>query len=376
MTLGFYVARRFLAIGASTFLAVFALVVVVDLVELLRANEGGRADFATLLGMAMMRAPSVTITAAPFTVLLAAMTCFAWFARTSELVVTRAAGVSVWVMLAPALVVALCMGAVSFAVYNPVAAALAARFEALEEQYFGRSSSSLSVGSGGIWLRQGDDSGQTVIRARRASEQVDRLWRVSVFTFGPDGRFEERIDARRAVLEPGAWRLYGALRWRLDGDLASTTAPQPLAFAGETRPEAFDQLTVPTRLTRQQILESFAPPRTIAFWELPAFIAVLEDSGFSSARHRLHWHSLLAAPATFFAMVLFGAAFSMRHARFGGLGVMGLGCVLTGFAYFFLSDVAGALGASGAVPVALAAWGPPLAAVLTAVGLLLHLEDG
>ena len=75
-------------------------------------------------------------------------------------------------------------------------------------------------------------------------------------------------------------------------------------------------------------------------------------------------------------MVLFGAAFSTRHARFGGLGVMALGCVLTGFAYFFLSDVAQALGASGAVPAALAAWGPPAAAVLLATGLLLHLEDG
>ena len=34
------------------------------------------------------------------------------------------------------------------------------------------------------------------------------------------------------------------------------------------------------------------------------------------------------------------------------------------------------LGASGAVPVLLAAWGPPASAVLLALGLLLHFEDG
>jgi lipopolysaccharide export system permease protein len=55
---------------------------------------------------------------------------------------------------------------------------------------------------------------------------------------------------------------------------------------------------------------------------------------------------------------------------------MALGCVLSGFGYFFLSDIATALGALGAVPVMIAAWAPPTAAVLLALGLLLHLEDG
>ncbi|MEL6218519.1 MAG: LptF/LptG family permease, partial [Pseudomonadota bacterium] len=90
-TLSLYVARRFFFIATATFLAVLALVMIVDLVELISSNTGGRADFLDLLGMAFLRAPSITITAAPFTVLLASMVCFAWFARSSELVVTRAA---------------------------------------------------------------------------------------------------------------------------------------------------------------------------------------------------------------------------------------------------------------------------------------------
>jgi lipopolysaccharide export system permease protein len=371
-TLSLYVARRFLTIAVSTFLAVLALVVVVDLVELVGRNDAGQSAFLDLLWMALLHAPSITITAAPFTVLLAAMVCFAWFARSSELVVTRAAGVSVWTMLAPALIVATLMGVISFAVYNPVAAAFAQRFDALEESTFGRSASRLSVTGGGIWLRQGDATGQTVIRARRASARVDDLTGVSVFRFDADDRFERRIEARRAMLEDGQWRLLRAAVWDVRQDGPDNAGEAAI----ETVPERHHMLTIPTNLTRDQILESFAPPRTISFWDLPGFIALLEESGFSSSRHRLHWHTLLAAPVVFSAMVLIGAAFSMRHVRFGGLGAMALGCVLTGFAYFFLSDVAGALGASGAVPVLLAAWGPPAAAVLFALGLLLHLEDG
>lgn len=371
-TLSLYVARRFFTIAAASFGAVLALVLIVDLVELIASNSGGRADFLDLLWMAVLRAPSITITAAPFTVLLAAMVCFAWFARSSELVVTRAAGVSVWRLIAPALLVALAMGVVSFAVYNPVAAAFAQRFDSLEEAMFGRSSSRLSVAGGGVWLRQGGDAGQTVIRAKRSNETADQLWRVTIFRFGPDNRFERRIDARRAVLRPGVWELHGASLW----DIASVAPEDSDAAARETEPQRYEFFELPTNLTREQILESFAPPQTISFWDLPGFIRTLEESGFSSNRHRLHWHSLIAAPAVFFAMVLTGAAFSMRHVRFGGLGGMALGCVLTGFAYFFLSDVASALGASGAVPVLLAAWGPPAAAMLFSLGLLLHLEDG
>ncbi|PIY74722.1 MAG: LPS export ABC transporter permease LptG, partial [Rhodobacterales bacterium CG_4_10_14_0_8_um_filter_70_9] len=88
------------------------------------------------------------------------------------------------------------------------------------------------------------------------------------------------------------------------------------------------------------------------------------------------WQAQLALPLLFAGMAMIGAAFSMRHARLGGLGLMALAAVLAGFGFYFIADLAKALGASGAIPVALAAWAPPASTVLVAAGLLLHLEDG
>ena len=371
-TLWLYIARRFLMMLLATFLAVLMLVVIVDMVELLRANKRGAAGFLDLLGMAFLHAPSVTIAAAPFTVLLAAMASFAVLARSSELVVTRAAGVSVWRLISPALVVAALLGVISFAVYNPIASAFAARFETLEDRFFDRSSSRLAVSHGGLWLRQGDQDGQTVIRAKRASGTIERLWDVVIFQFDPNDKLYRRINARTAILEGNAWKLGGVQRW----DLQTTASDDSTEALVETRPVNVDSMTIDTDLTVEHILDSFAAPDTISFWKLPGFIQTLEESGFTSNRHRMHWYSLMSAPIVFVAMVLIGAGFSMRHARFGGLGVMALGCVMAGFGYFFLSDIANALGASGSVPVPLAAWAPPLSAVLLALGLLLHLEDG
>ncbi len=114
----------------------------------------------------------------------------------------------------------------------------------------------------------------------------------------------------------------------------------------------------------------------MGFWDLGRFIAQMEESGFSGQRHRLFLQSELAKPALFAAMVLIGAAFALRPTRFGQTGVMILLAVLAGFALYFLKDFAESLGGRGQIPLIVAAWTPPVAAILLAVSLLLHLEDG
>ena len=137
---------------------------------------------------------------------------------------------------------------------------------------------------------------------------------------------------------------------------AASTAPPPRA-AG---------LDLPTTLTSEEILESFAPPETVGFWDLGRFIAQMEESGFSGQRHRLFLQSELAKPALFAAMVLIGAAFALRPTRFGQTGVMILLAVLAGFALYFLKDFAESLGGRGQIPLIVAAWTPPVAAILLA----------
>ena len=99
-------------------------------------------------------------------------------------------------------------------------------------------------------------------------------------------------------------------------------------------------------------------------------------AGFSSRQHRVWLQMDLALPVLMAGMVLVAAGFTMRHARFGNTGTMVLGAVLAGFTIFFLRNFAQVLGENGQLPVAIAAWSAPVASVLMALGLLLHLEDG
>ncbi len=50
--------------------------------------------------------------------------------------------------------------------------------------------------------------------------------------------------------------------------------------------------------------------------------------------------------------------------------------VLLGFGLYFIRNFAQILGENGQVPVAMAAWAPPIASIMLTLGLLLHAEDG
>ena len=366
MTLYFYIARRFVFAVLYVFAAVLFLAIIFDMLELARrAGDDIEIGFGSLLGLAALRAPSLSIKAAPYAMLLAAMWTFARLARSSELVVARAAGVSGLGLTIPTLASAALVGAFVTTIYNPVAAAMLDRFERLQAKIFNDDDSLVSVSKTGLWLRQGNASAQTVIHALQSNGDGTDLKGVTIYQFEGQDEFVGRVDAASARLQPGYWRLEDAVIRKFAPSAAEATI--------DKRSREFHDID--TELTADQIIESFAAPETISFWRLPEFIQTLEQQGFSSRRHVLHLHVSLAAPLIFAAMSLLGGAFSMRHARFGGLGLMALYAILTGLVVFFLFDIAQALAASGHILAIPAAWGPPAAAMMFAAGLLLHFEE-
>ncbi|WP_185804664.1 LPS export ABC transporter permease LptG [Pontivivens nitratireducens] len=364
--LNFYILRRHIAGLLMALSAALILVLVSDLVDLSGRIADGVQSAPPVLVMAMLHAPSILSETLPFIVLLGSLAAFLRLARTSELVVIRAAGLSVWRILQMPVLGALVLGCLAFAVWNPIAATTLSRYEVLKSRHFDGQESQLSISAEGLWLRQADADGQTVINASRASPFGDELIGVLIFEFDTDGVLDRRMSARRAVLTPGAWQVEQARIWQMDS--AGTFA----MVHGVDR----ETVIVPTDLTSSRILESFADPQELSFWNLQEFIGTLESSGFSSTRHRLYMQTELAQPLMFVAMVLIAAGFSMRHVRFGSVGVRILLCVIAGFGIFFLSDFTQALGSAGTIPVIVAAWVPPIAALLLATSLLLHLEDG
>ena len=359
-TLSLYMGRQYLQSVALVFLVVIVTILIADTIELLRRASGPNktATIETVLQMASLHIPFMAQKALPFVVLVGGIVTFAKLTRSRELVIARAAGVSVWQFLVPALVIAVLLGGFFMTVVNPLASATTARFEQLDATHLRGQSSLLALSRSGIWLRQGDAESQSVIHAESVDQETMTLHDTIIFLYEEEDQFVGRIDAAEARLEDGHWALTDAL----------FSAPgEPARHEASTR--------VPTDLTVERIQNSFSPPETLSFWALPSFIEVLEASGFSSVKHRLHWHSLLAVPLLLCAMVLIAATFSLRFTR-RGTWVLVLGGLLTGFLLFFVSDLVLALGLSGKLPPVMAAWTPAVIFTLLGVAGLFHLEDG
>lgn len=364
MTLSLYIAGRFLRILAQVFLAFFGILMLIDIVDQLRRLAPQGLGLAEAVELAALNVPASLYRILPLIFILSAIALFLALARSSELVVIRAAGRSALRFLVAPVTAALAVGLVTVAVLNPLVAALSREYDSLYARYARGAESVLSVSASGLWLRQGGEDGQTVIQAARTDLDGTRLYGVTFQVLGPDGLPAKRIEAQEALLIPGAWRLSGAQIWDL-------TAANP-ELARSDLPEA----TLPSDLTRERIRASFGTPSSIPIWDLPAYIARVEAAGFTARAHRVWFQMELALPLLLTGMVLVAAGFTMRHARFGRTGTYVLLSILAGFALFFLRNFAQVLGENGQIPVALAAWTPPVAAILGALGLLLHVEDG
>jgi len=358
-TLYRYLARQF-ALGVTMVYAGFLILAFsIDLVALIDRTAGRSVSTSAIVAMALLHLPVLGVKMLPFAVLLGGVYCFVKLSKSQELVATRAAGVSAWDFLLPPLAVAVALGVFVVMAVTPASSVMLNQFSQLEAKYIKGQESQLSISTNGLWLRQGDRDSQSVIHALTVADQGVHLDDVILFLYGAKDHFAGRIDAKSAHLTQGAWVLTDAWVSGADGV-----------------PKHFDTYPSKTTLTPAQIQESFAPPDTLSFWDLPRFIAAAESAGFSAIRYRLYLYALLTLPILLAAMVFMAASFSLKLSRTGGLGRVVLISALSGFGVYFFTDLTRALGQTAILPAWLAATAPALAAILIGMTLVFHQEDG
>jgi len=359
-TLSRYFGMRFLTTLIAVLLGVFALVILLDYVEQMRRMaDVPNLSALTVAKISLFRVPQITERILPFCVLIGAMSCYLGLSRRLELVVSRAAGMSAWQFITPAIVVALGLGVIATTLYNPMAAVLQEKAKRLEAEISGNNAEGLQATVNGFWVTQRSDNGQSIINAAASREQGVLLSKVSAFVFDQDNRFLQRIEANTAALESGHWRLEGAR-------IYSPGAP----------PEEHDSYLLSTNLTPEQVRETFSTPETVPFWQLPYYINMAERAGLTASGYRLQYQKLLARPFMLAAMVLLAAAFSLRFFRMGGVQKMVLGGLASGFLLYIMSKLTDDLSKAQLITPMIAAWLPAVVGGMTGFVALLYQEDG
>ena len=311
----------------------------------------------------LLNLPRANYEILPLVMILASVALFVRLARSSELVVVRARAGR---RCTPAAPLASC--ALIGCRDHDAQPDRRRHVEALQRSAQRRmpvSAKRLAIAAEGLWLRQGDADGQTVIHAERASSDLDGAVRHDLHAFDPDGPAAARIDATAARLTDG--RMAPARRQDLGSRRGATPRPAP---RDETDTPALDA-------DQDRIIDSFGKPEYIPLWELPAFIAQLEQAGILGAALRGLVPDGTRPPLFLMALVMVAAAFTMRHARLANTGHFGADRHDAGLRPALTSAISRRiLGENGRSPCYLAAWAPPVASSMLAIGILLHMEDG
>lgn len=361
-----YIFRECLLGLALTFGIILSAIVLVDVVEQLRTvGEAANISVLVALRLTLLKVPMLLEQTMPFLILVSSILVYSRLSRQSELPAMRAAGISAWRFLAPVALMAFLLGIFAITVLNPIGARLTASFEQARSAIVGQSMGE-ALPKNGIWLRQGSDTDQFVIRAQSTEQSGVVLKGVKIFEyeriFG-NGRenfaFKRRLEADTATLKDGFWELSNVVE--------NTPGLDPIQRR---------VLSIPTDLNPAKLLDRFASTSTIGFWDLPQFIADTRRAGLDASRYQMHYHSLLAAPILFVAMALIGALVCLRLARLGGTAQLIAWGAFAAIMLYFITELAQSLGAAGAAPTLVAAMAPPLFALFGALTAIAFLEDG
>jgi lipopolysaccharide export system permease protein len=363
-TLSRYIGKHFLLTIALVLLGLSTLLLLIDIIELIRrtADKDGTTLLLTV-EMALLRMPYMAQKLLPFAVLIGSMLSLMRLTRSLELIVTRAAGVSVWQFLLPAVVVVGISAVLFIAVINPISAVMLLKYEKLEAKFIAGNPNLMAVSSSGLWLRQVEKTAsggsEHIIHAKRISQSDMSFSQVMILSFDANGAFTKRLDAKKAMLHQDILKLYQVM----------------VSIPGKPT-ETLPHYELHTDLKMEQIQDSFASPETMPFWTLPSFINTLEAAGFSALKHKIYWHSLLASPLLLVGVVLLAAIFSLRLPRRGKIALLTFAGGAAGFGLHFMTNIVHALGGAGTLPIWLAAWTPSFIIVSLGTAALLHLEDG
>ncbi len=312
--------------------------------------------------------PFIINSVLPLCSLVAVLITFGALNRNSELTAMKAAGVSLYRIVAPMLVVATLLSALLFVfdeTYLPVANR---RQEALLSQIKGKPAQTF-LRPDRKWM-----SGETT-GSGRGQAQPNRIFyyqffdtdrnlfdNLTVFEFQP-GTFNltRRIFARSVRWDDklNEWVFEDGWQRTFQGESITGYAPFTLA----TFPEIHEQ---PSYFKKEELQS-----QEMSFTELANYIRDLEQSGFDTMRLRVQLNRKLAYPLMTLVLAIMAIPFSLFAGKRGS--IAGLGTAIgVAICYWIIASIFENLGDVNSLPAILAAWSPDMLFAIAGAYLLLR----
>jgi lipopolysaccharide export system permease protein len=336
-TVSLHLVREFVWAFGLTVGAFVVIYLIADFFDRFDSFLRHDASASAILRYFLLKIPMVVTQVTPVAVLAGGLVGLGLLARQQEFVALRACGVSIWQIITPLIALAALISVTVFAWNETVVPASARRWHLIENTEIKKRPMATVFMGREVWYH--GRAGFYNIDRVSAGRQM--LYGLSIYQVGPDFRPVRMIEADAATWDGSGWTLVGA-RTRL------------LRGGGEEVPGAPPGFVLPETLEEFRVVS--VEPEELSYGMLRRQIKQLRRRGVDTSENLVDLHLKLALPAASLMMMLLAVPLAASGSRVTSLAAsIALGFVV-GFSYFVLVAFTRALGQSGALPPAVAAW--------------------
>ena len=314
------------AIVTGTLLALLLLVSVGTLMEFVdEMDEVGKHNYTYLTAtlFTLLTVPQRIYEFFPAAVLLGSLLSLGNMAANSELVVMRAAGVSVARIIRSALKVGLLLTIGAILIGEFVAPA--SEHKAQNIRHFAKSSQlALSIRDG-LWAKDGNN----FLNVREVFPDM-RLGGVRVYQFDEKGRLHRFTEASSAEYTGHDWMLAKVRHTLISTDKVVIRNLLKERWERLLSPDLFDVITV--------------KPREMSANKLARYVEYLKQNGLDSSRYELAYWTRFTVPLSGLIMLLVAMPFVFGPLRSGGAGQRMFIGILIGVVFHIINQTFNKLG--------------------------------
>ncbi len=350
-----YLSRRFLPPLLLVLLSTTSLYIIGDLTNRVEDIANNHAPAQVVLGYYLNTIPRAVFDVLPFATLIAVITVLTVLERQQEMTALKAAGLSVYRLTVPLLLIAALAGGAMWLLGEEIVPEANRTSYRLLDQIKGRSTAPRVYGANRNWLLARD--GQTFYTFLRFDTDQKSLLRFSMFQVDSEMRLRSQLTTPRVWYEAGGWYT--------DGGWFRT-----MSEGGE---DDFQKIVRRTEVGIPEAPVYFGQehnrPSEMSLRELGRYIGELRNSGYQPAALIVRWHQKLTTPLSTLVLTLLALPFALGKTGLRASTMHGVAtATILGIGYFvLLVPLFGKLGEADFLPPIVGAWAPVALATLFAL---------
>ncbi len=349
-----YVVTRLAAPLTLVLASTSALYVVVDLADKIDEIAKHTAGLGTFLAYYWNLLPQVILDVAPFALMIAVLILLTMLERRLELTAVKAAGISLYRVMVPVLLVAAASASGLWMLQESVVPRANRQAQRLLDRIKGREVARSYSATDRQWLFSRD--GSTLYNFLRYDPTSQTLVRFTMFRFDQNMQLRFHLFADRVQYRDGRWVADSGWFRQLfpDGTDHFSRITSPLELAVSEDPSYFGH--------------EYRQPAEMSFRELSHYIAELRASGYRPVKLIVRLQQKLTYPLSVFIMVLLALPFGLNRGGRRATTMQGVALALgLGIGYFLVVALFGKMSEARILPPLVGAWAPVALASLFAV---------